>query len=159
MTAAIIGIVEVEGPVHIDDVAGRVAAMWGMRRVGRRIAAKVESAVWAAVENGGERSAIVQRDDFLWPRKLLENGASVPVRSRTGTKISGDRIAPEEIREAIRLVLQAVGGMMREELLSETRHLLGVGKTALAAGFDSALKEMVRDGMVGDGSTGFALRG
>jgi very-short-patch-repair endonuclease len=158
VTAAIIGIVEAEGPVHIDDVASRVAAMWGMWRVGRRILAKVQDAVSAAVESGGNRSAIVQRGEFLWPRALTENGEPAPVRSRAGTKISGDRVAPEEIREAIRLVLQAAGGMTRDELLSEVRHVLGVGKTALAPGFDGAIEDMVRDGTVGEGSTGYALR-
>jgi very-short-patch-repair endonuclease len=159
VTAAIIDIVEAEGPVHIDDVASRVAAMWGMRRVGKRISAKVHSAVRAAVESGGSESAIVQRGDFLWPRALAGNDTRVPVRSRAGTKIPGDRIAPEEIREAIRLVLQAAGGMTRDELLSEVRRVLGVGRTALTPGFDEAIEGMVRDGTVGEGSTGYALRG
>ncbi|HEU4584223.1 MAG TPA: DUF3320 domain-containing protein, partial [Gemmatimonadaceae bacterium] len=181
VTAAIIGIVEAEGPVHIDDVASRVAAMWGMRRVGKRISAKVHDAVRAAVGRDGDdvvtasrsgdargvanasepgsASAIVQRGDFLWPRALTEDGARVPVRSRAGTKIPGDRVAPEEIREAIKLVLQAAGGMARDELLSEIRHVLGVGKTALTPAFDDAIEGMVRDGAVGEGSMGYALRG
>jgi hypothetical protein len=158
VTAAIIGIVEAEGPVHVDDVASRVAAMWGMRRVGRRISAKVESAVLAAVESGGSRSSIVQRGDFLWPRALTESGEPVPVRSRAGTRIPGDRVAPEEIREAIRLVLQSAGGMTRDELLSEVRHVLGVGRTALAPAFNEAIEGMLRGGSVGEGSTGYALR-
>ena len=130
----------------------------GMRRVGRRIAAKVHDAVRAAVESGGNRSAIVQRSNLLWPRALTENGAPVSVCSRAGTKISGDRIAPEEIREAIRLVLQAAGGMTGDELLSEVRHVLGAGRTALAPAFDGAIEGMVRGGVVGEGSTGYALR-
>ncbi len=158
VTAAIIGIVEAEGPVHIDDVASRVAAMWGMRRVGRRIAAKVESAVSAATGSGGSRSSIVQRGDFLWPRTLTESGKPVPVRSRAGTRIPGDRVVPEEIREAIRLVLQAAGGMTRDELLSEVRHVLGVGRAALAPTFNEAIEGMIREGAVGEGSTGYALR-
>ena len=106
----------------------------------------------------GKRSAIVQRGEFLWPRALTANGEPVPVRSRAGTKISGDRIAPEEIREAIQLVLRAAGGMTRDELLSEVRYVLGVGKTALAPSFDEALEGMVRDSSLGEGSTGYALR-
>jgi hypothetical protein len=179
ITAAIIGIVEAEGPVHIDDVASRVAGMWGMRRVGKRISAKVNEAVRAAVggegdgnpagdgEEGtsghgdasevGSAGGIVQRNEFLWPRVLTEDGAPVPVRSRAGTKIPGNRIAHEEIREAIRLVLQAAGGMARDELLSEVRHVLGVGKAAVAPGFDNAIEGMIRDRAVGEGSTGYAL--
>jgi hypothetical protein len=181
VTAAIIGIVEAEGPVHIDDVASRVAAMWGMRRVGRRISTKVHKAVRAAVGGGrageggtsgrsdahavgsasagGNASGIVQRGEFLWPRALTDDDARVPVRWRAGTKISADRVAPEEIQEAIRLVLQAAGGMARSELLSEVRHVLGVGKAALALVFDYAIEAMVSDGEVGEGSTGYALRG
>jgi hypothetical protein len=93
------------------------------------------------------------------PQALTDGGSQVPVRSLTGTGIPGDRIVPEEIREAMRLVLRAAGGMARDELLSEVRHVLGVGKAELAPAFDYAIDAMVSDGEVGDGSKGYALRG
>jgi hypothetical protein len=38
------------------------------------------------------------------------------------------------------------------------RQVLGVGKTAVTPGFDAALGGMVKEGEVGEGSAGFALR-
>jgi hypothetical protein len=48
--------------------------------------------------------------------------------------------------------------MAHDDLLSEVRHVLGVGRAALAPGFDEAIETMVRDGAIGEGSTGYALR-
>jgi hypothetical protein len=48
--------------------------------------------------------------------------------------------------------------MAHDDLLSEVRHVLGVGRAALESGFDDAIQTMVRDGAVGEGSTGYALR-
>jgi very-short-patch-repair endonuclease len=152
--SAISEIVSVEAPMHADDLASRVAAMWGASRVGSRISAKVADAVRRAASSG----TIVVRGEFVWSTASAQPDAKVPVRSRAGTRITGDRVAPEEIREAIRLVLGAAGGMTRDELLSEVRQVLGVGKAALTPGFDAALGEMVRAGAVGEGSAGYALR-
>lgn len=155
VAAVIAEIIGAEAPMHADDLASRTAAAWGVARVGSRISAKVHEALRAAVRGG----AVVERGDFLWSPALAQFGAQVPVRSRAGTRITGDRVPPEEVQEAIRLVLRAAGGMTRDELLSEVRQVLGVGKAAFAPRFEDAMSTLLRDGAVGEGSAGYALRG
>jgi len=155
VAANVAEVVEVESPIHVDDATSRIAAMWGVGRVGSRISGKVDEAIASAVRS----RLVVKRGDFLWSLTMSEAGPQVPVRSRVGTRITGDRVAPEEVQEAIRLVLRAAGGMTREELLAEVRQVLGVGKAALAPGFANALQSLVDSAAIGEGSAGFALRG
>jgi very-short-patch-repair endonuclease len=155
VVAAIVEIVGVEAPVHVDDLSSRIAGMWGFGRVGSRIAAKIQEALKRASRDG----VVVVRGEFVWTPALVQNGAQVPARSRSGTRISGDRVAAEEVREAIVLVLRAARGMSADELLSEARQILGVGRASLAPAFDVALKALVTDQTIGEGSAGFALRG
>ena len=128
--------------------------MWGLGRIGSRIAAKVQDALGTAARGG----AVVVHGEFVWTVALATNGVQVLPRSRAGTRISGDRVPVEEVQSSIALVLRAGGGMSADELLSEVRQTLGVGKAALAPMFDVALRALVKDGTVGEGSAGFALR-
>jgi hypothetical protein len=155
VVAAVIEVVNVEAPVHVDDLSSRVASMWGLARVGTRISAKIQ----AALQSAGREGGVVLRGDFVWTAALARDDAKVPVRSRSGTRISGERVPVEEVREAIALVLRAAGGMSADELLSEVRQMLGVGKGGLTPAFDAALEALVKQGAVGEGSAGFALRG
>jgi hypothetical protein len=127
--------------------------MWALTRVGTRIAAKVQETLALAVQRG----LVVTRGEFVWsPAGAVD--ATVPVRSRAGMRVTPERIAPEEVQAAIVQVLAASGGMTRDELLSEVRQVLGVGR-ALASVFDAALTALVAAGRVGEGSVGYALRG
>jgi very-short-patch-repair endonuclease len=153
--AAIVEIVNIEAPVHVDDLSSRVAGMWGLARVGSRISAKIQEALGVAARSGG----VVPRGDFVWTAALAQDGAKVPVRSRSGTRISGERVPVEEVREAIALVLRAAGGLSADELFSDVRQVLGVGRSGLTPTFEEALGTLVKHGTVGEGSAGFALRG
>jgi very-short-patch-repair endonuclease len=153
VVAAIVEVVNVESPVHVDDVASRVAGMWGAARVGSRIAAKLQEALAFAARSG----LVATRGDFVWSPAGAAPGAAVPVRSRAGMRVPAERIAPEEIEEAITLVLGSAGGLTRDELVAEVRQVLGVGR-AVAPAVDDALRELARRGRVGEGSVGYALR-
>ena len=100
---------------------------------------------------------MVRRGEFLWSPALAVNGASVPARSRAGTRIPGERIAPEEVWAAARLVLTASGGMTRDELLGEVRHVLGVGRVGLAPVLEAVVAGALGRGELGEGSAGLAL--
>jgi very-short-patch-repair endonuclease len=153
VVAAIAYVVDVESPVHVDDLASRIAGMWGVSRVGSRIEAKVSDALTSASRSG----VVVKRGDFVWAKSATALGAEVPVRSRAGMRITAERVPSEEIQAAIALVLRAAGGMTRDELFAEVRQVLGVGRT-LAPGFDDALARLVHTGRLGEGSVGYALR-
>jgi very-short-patch-repair endonuclease len=153
LTKAIVGVVETESPVHRIDVIARVAAMWGLR-VGSRIQARIIQACDHA--EGGK--LIDRRDDFYWSVSCL--GKCV-FRSRAGTKISGDRIAPEEYQEAILAVLEQGHAFARPQLVNEVRSVFGFSRTGavLDEAINSAISALLARGELGEGSTGVKKKG
>jgi hypothetical protein len=145
-------VAEAEGPVHLADVAARVAAAWGEGRVGSRIAARVEAAVRAAARQG----AVRLRGEFVW-----RADETLQVRSRAGQGIPAERIAPEEYREAVLLVLRAQGARPRRELTAAVRAALGFARTGarLDEAIGEAIDGLLHAGVVGEGSGGLGLRG
>jgi very-short-patch-repair endonuclease len=150
LATAIGTVVEIESPVHIDDVVTRVAGMWDTR-AGTRIHARIVDACALA-----QRQHLVERrGDFLW-----NPGQEAVVRSRAGTRIPAERIAPEEYRAAVKMVLESGCGFARPALVTEVRSVLGFARTgaALDEAIGSALDAMLADGVLGEGSTGVRLR-
>jgi hypothetical protein len=135
----------------VDDLVSRVAAMWDVPRAGSRMVARVMDALSAAERAGRVRL----RGDFVW----RADGA-VTVRSRAGTRIPAERIAPEEYREAILAVLRTRDGLPRRELASEVCGLLGFSRTGprLEEAVGAALDALLAEGTIGEGSTGVRLR-
>jgi very-short-patch-repair endonuclease len=151
LVQAVLDVAEVEAPLHLDDLASRIAAAWGEGRVGSRIAERIQHAVRMAERRG----AIGLRDGFVW------NGdETVTVRSRAGHGIPAERIAPEEYREAVLQVLRTRGVRTRKELTAEVRSLLGFMQTGsrLRACIDAAIGSLLHTGAVGEGSGGLAVR-
>jgi len=150
LATAVGSVVETESPVHIEDVAARVAGMWDTR-VGTRIQARITDACALA-----ERQHLIERrGDFLW-----HPGREVVVRSRAGTRMPAERIAPEEYRAAVMMVLGSGRGFARPALVTEVRSVLGFARTsaALDEAIVSVLDAMLVEGVLGDGSTGVRLR-
>jgi len=154
LVAAIVEIVDVEAPLHESDLATRVVGLWSSR-LGSRIAQKVNEAISKAVRGG----VIVRRGEYFWSKRLEAAPDTMPVRSRAGTRLPGDRIAPEEVEGAVRLVLKAAGGLTPDELVSEVRQVLGVSKASVVSAVEAAVAAGKRGGWIGEGSTGLALRG
>jgi hypothetical protein len=150
LATAVGSVVETESPVHIEDVAARVAGMWDTR-VGTRIQARITDACALA-----ERQHLIERrGDFLW-----HPGREVVVRSRAGTRMPAERIAPEEYRAAVMMVLGSGRGFARPALVTEVRSVLGFARTsaALDEAIVSVLDAMLVEGVLGEGSTGVRLR-
>ncbi|HUQ82022.1 MAG TPA: DUF3320 domain-containing protein, partial [Gemmatimonadaceae bacterium] len=147
---AISDVVEVESPVHVDDVVARVAGMWDTR-AGTRIQARIVEACVLA-----ERQHLVERrGEFLW-----NPGHDVTVRSRAGTRIPAERIAPEEYRAAVAAVLDGGRAFTRPALVNAVRSLLGFARTgaALDEAIGGVVAAMLSEGSLGEGSTGVRLR-
>lgn len=144
--------IETESPIHQIDLVARVAAMWG-QRAGPRI----QSRIIEACQSAENRGVIQRRGDFYWS---ISTPDKVPVRSRFGTKIPANRVAPEEYREAIGLILARGHAFSRHELVKEVRAVFGFSRTG--AILDEAINRevdfMLQEGRVGEGSTGIRLR-
>jgi hypothetical protein len=128
-----------------------VASMWSVR-TGTRIVARITDTCRAAERDG----LLSCRDAFVW----RSDGVCV-VRSRAGTRIPAERIAPEEYQQAILLVLRSGHGFARNELINEVRAVLGFSRTGtqLEAAISSAIDHLLAREMVGEGSAGIRLRG
>ncbi len=151
LVRAVTEVAAAEAPLHIEDLTMRVASIWGTSR-GSRILAKIMEGVEAA-----ERSNLVRRrGDFVW----LPSGAC-KVRSRAETKIPAERIAPEEYKEAVLLVLQAAGVLPRGELAAEVRALFGFNRlgSVLEEAIGDAIDGLLAIGAIGEAGSGLTLRG
>jgi very-short-patch-repair endonuclease len=148
---AITAVVDAEAPIHLSDLAARVAGMW-RSRVGTRIAARITETCQAAERDG----LLLCRDGFAW-----RSDGTCRVRSRAGTRIPAERIAPEEYHEAVLLVLRSGFGFARNELINEVRTVFGYSRTGtqLEAAISSAIDHLLACGTVGEGSAGIQLRG
>jgi very-short-patch-repair endonuclease len=149
---AIEEVATVEAPLHISDMASRVAARWGYDRVGPKMMRRIR----AVVEGCARQGKISLRGDFVF----INSNETITVRSRVGTKIPPERIAPEEYRAAILMILQAGDGLDRKILTNTVRALFGFSRTGtnLETAIGRAIDALLAENVVGEGSTGIKLR-
>lgn len=117
-------VVKVECPIHVSDVARRIADAAGVRRIGNRI----ESAFAAGVREAVRSGQIEKRGEFLW----IIGASQVTVRDRSIVPNAYRRlelVAPEEIGEAILMIVKASLGINLEDVPTAVCRLLGFGRT------------------------------
>jgi very-short-patch-repair endonuclease len=120
---AVVACVSVEGPIHQDLLARRIATAWGFQRTGPRIAARIATAVDASVA----QRRIDRRNKFLWLP-----GQSAP--SVRGTSLDGatrevGHIPDEEILNGMLLVLGQAYSLSEGDLIQQTARLFGYSRT------------------------------
>jgi uncharacterized protein DUF3320 len=147
----VLHIANIESPLHFDDLAKRTASAWG-QRAGSRITAHLAEIVRLL----HRENHIELRAEFIWKK-----GGELRIRSRVGTNIPAERIAPEEVQEAILMTLRTVqNGFTRQNLTNEVRALFGFNRTgaALKQVIDDAIEALLTRGVIGEGSAGIMLR-
>ncbi len=116
-------VIDVEAPVHIDEVCWRIADAAQVGRIGHRIRENLEKACSRAVSNGSAR----RRGDFFWRADAApvvpRDRSELPLRSR---KL--ELVAPEEISAAISLMTAEACGIDTGDLPQEVCRLLGFGR-------------------------------
>ena len=139
-------IVQVEGPVHQDEIARRAASMWGLQRTGGRIISAVEQALDFAVR----QRDIVQKGLFFQPAGQMH----VPIRNREDVYSRNlrkpDYLPPVEVRVALEAVVAAHLGIPQDELAREVGRLFGFRSTStlLRQIVDDELKLLVANGTI-----------
>jgi very-short-patch-repair endonuclease len=116
-------VVEVEGPVHIDEVRRRIVDA-AQTRLGSRIKAEIDEAIAQAVRT----RLIYQRGDFLWGKTMkfrVRSHADTPDFNRRM-----DQIPPEEVQAAVQRVVGNALGMYRGDIPSAVCSFLGFGRTS-----------------------------
>ena len=129
-------VVEIESPVHLKEVARRIANAVGVRRIDSRV-------VKAAARQAARSKSIEMKGDFLY-RTAQEQ---VPVRNRDDLPNASRKlelIAPEEIEMAIKQVVSDAFGIERNDLPREVCRLFGFG---ISKNMQQQINKVV-DGMI-----------
>lgn len=116
-------VVQIEGPVHKEEVFRRITQAAGLSRVGNRIEAALSRGVdWAV------RGQVVRRKGaFLWYRDSTDS--SVRDRSEFPPQLKKlELIAPEEIGAAIKLAVRKACGIQAQNVPVATCNLLGFAR-------------------------------
>ena len=116
----IAAVVDVEAPVHLDELARRVGACFGVGRLGTRLRRRVAELV-------GVLDAATVRGDFVW-RREDDPGCWQAVRTPAAGEEPRDAelLPPEEIAAAVAWVLRGSLALPEVDLSRETARLFGI---------------------------------
>ncbi len=119
-------IVEIEGPVHIDEVGRRLSRLWGYQRTGSRIQAAVMSAAAHAVRGSRIRYADGNARQFL---DRCERTEKAVIRDRSSVRSQSLRkvetLPPTEIEEGILQAVEQNIGIDDGECAKEVSRMFG----------------------------------
>ncbi|MGJ7038880.1 very-short-patch-repair endonuclease [Shinella sp. BE166] len=126
--------VEVEGPIHSDEIVTRIRTAWGLQRAGNRIDGHIGNAIRHAVGSGD----ILRSGDFLlWP------SATVVLRDRSVASSTSLRrlelLPPMEIDEGLKSLIANSLGATEDEAVNAVSRGLGFKATS------SQLRETIRN--------------
>jgi very-short-patch-repair endonuclease len=139
-------LVRVEGPVHIDYAAKRLVAAWGLKRTDSRIMKTFRETVRHCQREG----ALVRKGDFLWPPNLDKISIRVPDPNVPESVRKIEHIPPEEIQNAVLLIVKHTIGIKLESLLIQTARLFGFDRTGpnIRSVLIKVYEKMLRDGLI-----------
>lgn len=139
----VVDVVNVESPVHEDEVAKRLVEASGASRLGTRL----RDAVSAGMEIAIRKGEVERRGPFLW----RPGGESPVPRNRADQPPEGrkiEKIAPEEIEAAVLRVVEAASSIDAEEAVVEAARLFGFARTSqsMREVIDEAVERLVASG-------------
>lgn len=140
------GVVQIEGPIHREEVARRVTSLWGLQRTGARIA----EAISRAVDEGIRLGVLLSNEEFV----AHCNQTTVSVRSRAGVTSASlkkpEMIPHAEIRQAILYLAAEHVGVGRDELMLMVAKALGfkAAGAKLKDTIEGVLKHIVEHGVL-----------
>jgi hypothetical protein len=121
----VVRIVGIEGPIHIDEIARRVAAAYGLQRAGSRIQEATERGARSATKTG----SLVREGAFLMT-EAQRNSPPVRDRSREASPTNkAEYLPPTEIRAAADMIERESGAVDHEEMATAVARLLGFSRT------------------------------
>ena len=134
---SIVRIVEIESPVHVDDVIRRVTQAAGLRRAGSRI----QSVAKRAVEMAVRQKKIRRKKSFLWSQErramIVRDRSSMPSQDR---KL--ERVVSEEIARALMASVKRNFSMSVDDAITEAANDLGFQR--VTASMHKRISEVLR---------------
>ncbi len=141
-------VVQVESPIHRDEIARRITTLWGLDRTGSRIAESVETAIDHLVR----KQDVFDKSDFI----CLTDRESIPVRNRqdvaSATLRKTELIPPDEIREALWRLVSGHVGARRDELRTMVARIFGFRSTSaqLKINIDRHIDALLQSGQMSE---------
>jgi very-short-patch-repair endonuclease len=118
-------VVDVEGPVHIDEVVARIRAAWGLKRAGGRIQTAIEQAVDVSVRT----DRLVRDGDFL-----SIPGREPRVRDRSvvtsATLRRCEALPPAELERAVLDIVRTHFGAADDQIALAVSRAVGFKSTS-----------------------------
>ena len=156
----VLQIVEIEGPVHLDEIGRRISRLWGYKRAGRRVQDSVRRAVSVLVRDGSLRYSKAGTGAFL------ESGAgeAVTVRDRSMVKSATlrrvDMLPPVEVSKSILQVVERSIGIPERDLAVEVARAFGFKSTSadMRKCVAENARELVTDGRLSVEGSEYRLR-
>jgi hypothetical protein len=147
MAAYVKGIVDIEGPIHDDEIARRVANLFGKDRAGSRIRFATKKGLKHLAATEGN----YKYDDGFWFTEA--QAADVPIRDRASASTSLQSPAmlpPLEIRAAVLKALEDNGAVSRDKLSVAVARLFGFQRTGpeLRSVIDREIGRLIRIGQL-----------
>ena len=102
-----------------------------------------------------ERANLIEiRGEFVW-----KIDGEIRIRSRNESGIPAERIAPEEIREVVLLILRDGHKFTKQNLINEVRAIFGFSRTgaSLQQAIEKIIEDLLIGNKIGEGSTGIGL--
>ena len=133
------GILEVEGPIPVDRLVSTIARRFDYSRVGDTKRALLQQTVRDAFA--------ISPDDFAWPAGLEASTWRAARRTPSSAVRAVTDVSPQEISNAIELLLAESLSIDSDELLRETASVLGYSRltdttrTSMERGLALALSE------------------
>lgn len=119
MAEIVTKVIAVEGPVHEEEIARRIARLFGKERTGSRIL----DAVIKGLRMARQQQKVANEGKF-W--SCVETAAQVRNRANASLTVRrADMLPPAEIKEAIRLAVQHNGLMNGDQLVVAVSRIFG----------------------------------
>jgi very-short-patch-repair endonuclease len=146
-------IVEIEGPIHEEEIARRVTTLWGLQRTGNRIGGAVRQGLKIAARRG----SVIADGDFY----RTDSNSTPMLRDRSGvdsaTLRRPDMIPPSEIRYAIQCLVASHIGITSSEVVNRVSRLLGFKATSaqLRSTIEREIELLIQSGQLSEATDGF----
>lgn len=144
MVDYIIRVVEMEGPIHLDEIVTRLRVLWGLGRAGSRVRAAVERAVSTA----RQQEKIVGGPFYELPGQELRVRDRSKAQSTTLRK--PEMLPPTEIEDAALNIVRTNYGASRTELTQALARTFGFAATSaqLRATLGKQIDKMIDAGQL-----------
>jgi len=126
LARVILKVVEIEGPIHGDEIARRVTQLFGFQRTGSRISQAVQQALAFAA----------RQQHVLCEGSFFVTASRSPIRVRDRGEVTSptlrkpEMLPPAEIRQAVEAIVTVHLGIERSEVIAETVRLFGFKSTS-----------------------------